>query len=280
MSFGTAEVGSWAHRQAFATPTAHSLESGNAASDIAADLWAMPRNVVFTHTGGIQMAEKQPTVGETGLNGMMMEQPGHQIDIKTVHADPAAIGPQNYSPTSQNQRANHEERGNFEHDFGNHQFGTHRSATEIAQINGAVVGPSHATSQQLPPSPANLRHMEENYRSTVPYGHTGHPLKQHYSAGDLYVKQTQRIFNGEPPPQYERPGNEIQHLFQCGVCMDEQPVDYVTFLDPCRHKFCRNCIKNHIDSQLSERRFPILCPVCKAVRSTTNPGSAYAIFLR
>jgi hypothetical protein len=51
-----------------------------------------------------------------------------------------------------------------------------------------------------------------------------------------------------------------------------QLEDYVTFLDPCRHKFCRNCIKNHIGSQLSERHFPILCPVCKAERGTTNPG--------
>jgi hypothetical protein len=59
-----------------------------------------------------------------------------------------------------------------------------------------------------------------------------------------------------------------------------QLEDYVTFLDPCRHKFCRNCIKNHIGSQLSERHFPILCPVCKAERGTTNPGSVYPTFLR
>jgi hypothetical protein len=57
-----------------------------------------------------------------------------------------------------------------------------------------------------------------------------------------------------------------------------QPEDDVTFLDPCRHNFCRNCIKNHIGSQLSERRFPILCPVCKAERGTTNPGSMYPTF--
>src|ERR1700683_5283054 len=35
-SFGTTEAGFGAHRQTFATPTAHSLASGNATNDVAA----------------------------------------------------------------------------------------------------------------------------------------------------------------------------------------------------------------------------------------------------
>jgi chromosome segregation ATPase len=39
---------------------------------------------------------------------------------------------------------------------------------------------------------------------------------------------------------------QIQCLFECGICMDKKPVDDVTPLDPCRHQFCRDCVKNYI----------------------------------
>jgi hypothetical protein len=67
MSFDTTQPGLEAHRQAFGTPTSHSLESVHATNGVAAEIWAMPRNVTFTHTGGIQMME------ETSLNGSRAE---------------------------------------------------------------------------------------------------------------------------------------------------------------------------------------------------------------
>jgi len=203
-SFGTTEAGFGAHRQTFATPTAHSLASGNATNNVAAEPWTMPRTVVFTHNNGIEVAEKQPRMGEMGINGSRAEQPDHRIDIKTVPADPPALGFQNFSPTSQNQGENHEERGKLERAFGNHQFGTHHPASDYTQIARAVVGPSHSTSQQLRPSPASLQHLEEDYRGVVPDDRTGYPLKEHYSAGDLYSKRMLRVFNEESPPQYIR----------------------------------------------------------------------------
>jgi len=255
---------SGAQRPTFVAPTA--LESGDVANDVAAELWTTPQTAVIMHNSGIQMAEKQPRMGETGINGLRAEQPEHQIDIKTVPADPPALGLQNFSPTSQNEGKNHEERGKIDGAFGNHQFGTHHPASDYTQIARAVVGTSPSTSQQLRPSSASLQHIGEGYRGIVP--------------GDLYGERTPQVFNEEPPPQYERPENNPQRRFECGVCMDVQPEDDVTFLDPCKHNFCRNCIKNHIGSQLSERRFPILCPVCKAERSITNPGSVYPTFLK
>jgi len=78
-SFGTTEAGFGAHRQTFATPTAHSLASGNATNNVAAEPWTMPRTVVFTHNNGIEVAEKQPRMGEMGINGSRAEQPDHRI---------------------------------------------------------------------------------------------------------------------------------------------------------------------------------------------------------
>lgn len=272
-SFGPTEAGLGAHRQTFAAPTTHPLGYGNAANDVAAELWAMPRTAGFTHNNGIQLAEKPPRVGETGINGSRAEQPERRIDIKTVPADIPTLGFQNINPTSQNQGENRDGPGKAERAFGNHQFGTRHPPSDYAQIARAVVGSLPSTSQQLRPSPASLQHrVEEDYRGVIPYGRTGHPLQQHYGAGDLHGE--------EPPPRYERPENNTQRRFECGVCMDVQPEDHITFLDPCRHTFCRNCIKNHIGSQLSEHRFPILCPVCEAEPGTTNPGSVYLTFLK
>ena len=73
MPFDTSQTALEAHRQAFGTPTTHSLESVHAANGVAAEIWAMPRNVTFTHTSGIQMADKQPRMEETSLNGTRTE---------------------------------------------------------------------------------------------------------------------------------------------------------------------------------------------------------------
>lgn len=65
----------------------------------------------------------------------------------------------------------------------------------------------------------------------------------------------------------------IQRRFKCGVCMDEKPMDDVTFLDPCGHQFCRSCVKGYVGAKLDDRSFPILCPVCMTDGGRANPGS-------
>jgi hypothetical protein len=56
--------------------------------------------------------------------------------------------------------------------------------------------------------------------------------------------------------------------------MDKHPEDHIIPLDPCGHKFCRDCIKNHIGAKLEEHRYPILCPVCTAEGDNGDPGGA------
>jgi len=52
--------------------------------------------------------------------------------------------------------------------------------------------------------------------------------------------------------------------FQCGICIEDYPMDDVCSVDERGHNFCRVCLKEHITVQLQERRFPIFCPLCIA----------------
>lgn len=63
-----------------------------------------------------------------------------------------------------------------------------------------------------------------------------------------------------------------QKKFDCGVCMDEYPLDDVTRVDDCEHQFCRSCFKAYLASQLDDGAFPILCPTCKAEKASKPSG--------
>jgi hypothetical protein len=69
-----------------------------------------------------------------------------------------------------------------------------------------------------------------------------------------------------------------QKKFECGVCMDEYPLDDVARVDGCEHHFCRGCFKAYIASQLNDGAFPILCPVCKAEKAE-KPSGIFIQFL-
>lgn len=69
-----------------------------------------------------------------------------------------------------------------------------------------------------------------------------------------------------------------QKKFECGVCMDEYPLDDVARVDGCEHQFCRDCFKSYIASQLSDGAFPILCPICKAEKAE-KPSGIFVQFL-
>lgn len=55
---------------------------------------------------------------------------------------------------------------------------------------------------------------------------------------------------------------ETQSTFNCCICMDELPTDYIARVDACGHSFCRECLRQYVTSGLEDRRYPLLCPEC------------------
>ena len=65
----------------------------------------------------------------------------------------------------------------------------------------------------------------------------------------------------------------IPDVFQCGICLEEESEEMVARVEPCRHGFCRNCLRDYLQKKLEDHRFPILCPICIAEKVSVNPGS-------
>jgi Ring finger domain len=85
--------------------------------------------------------------------------------------------------------------------------------------------------------------------------------------GLSHALQLQREFDAEDralAAQRAELSKSLQHLFECGICMEEMPEDSKACPDSCGHPFCRDCLRGHVSARLEEHRFPILCPTCTA----------------
>lgn len=64
------------------------------------------------------------------------------------------------------------------------------------------------------------------------------------------------------------------NLFTCGICQDELPRDLVTVVNGCDHRFCVECMRNHVIKQVEQKKYPIPCPSCKA---NSTPSGTFSI---
>ncbi|KAF5362263.1 hypothetical protein D9756_002246 [Leucocoprinus leucothites] len=64
----------------------------------------------------------------------------------------------------------------------------------------------------------------------------------------------------------------ISIAFECSICFDEYSQDSVTRVEGCEHSFCRDCLRGHAKAKISERRFPIFCPLCTTDRNKIEHG--------
>ena len=67
-------------------------------------------------------------------------------------------------------------------------------------------------------------------------------------------------------------GEEEEEKIECGVCFENLPRILGMHLDPCQHWLCMSCITGHVCAKISERRFPVFCPLCMADRTNANPS--------
>lgn len=69
----------------------------------------------------------------------------------------------------------------------------------------------------------------------------------------------------------------LPDTFKCGICLEDVVDEDLALLEQCQHKFCRECLRNYVVSQIRDRRFPIVCPTCMKDRSV-NSGSEFNFF--
>lgn len=71
-------------------------------------------------------------------------------------------------------------------------------------------------------------------------------------------------------------------FFDCGVCFEKFQEDHIARVDPCGHAYCRDCLRGHAVSRIDEHRYPVLCPLCTADRTRTDPpgGTCVRVFAR
>ncbi|KAJ7781843.1 hypothetical protein DFH07DRAFT_389576 [Mycena maculata] len=65
---------------------------------------------------------------------------------------------------------------------------------------------------------------------------------------------------------------EVQPVFECGVCFDKYPEDYVARIAGCTDGFCRDCLKTYVVSKLNDKLYPIFCPMCITDSNRAEPA--------
>ncbi|KAJ7091507.1 hypothetical protein B0H15DRAFT_836463 [Mycena belliarum] len=66
---------------------------------------------------------------------------------------------------------------------------------------------------------------------------------------------------------------EAQPVFECGICFDKFPEDYVARITDCAHGFCRECMKSYVVSKLTDKLYPIFCPLCVTDIARVEPAT-------
>ncbi|GJE84054.1 RING-type domain-containing protein [Phanerochaete sordida] len=73
--------------------------------------------------------------------------------------------------------------------------------------------------------------------------------------------------NDPPPPPPPPPPPRPVATFLCNICFDRHSLEDVAQVDGCDHMFCRDCIRAYVATQLAQRVYPIVCPLCSANKS-------------
>lgn len=98
-----------------------------------------------------------------------------------------------------------------------------------------------------------------------------------------FALQQQLLYNEEDANLSEERAKLLSlapRTFACGVCFEKIPEDFVAELTECGHKYCRDCIRQYVSSELNVPRFPIVCPLCKADGTRREPAgeSVYSTY--
>ncbi|KAJ6556905.1 hypothetical protein B0H10DRAFT_1894687 [Mycena sp. CBHHK59/15] len=55
--------------------------------------------------------------------------------------------------------------------------------------------------------------------------------------------------------------------------METYSLEDVALVEPCQHRFCRSCMRIHVESRLDARQLPIYCPTCPTRRGSSQTAA-------
>lgn len=70
---------------------------------------------------------------------------------------------------------------------------------------------------------------------------------------------------------------EQGNTFDCGICFETFHPGALAPMDGCDHPYCRECMRDYVQSKLGSRTFPILCPTCHAAKGGGTQGSEFGL---
>lgn len=121
-----------------------------------------------------------------------------------------------------------------------------------------------------------MRREDEAKRSTAESTKLPEPTEPAKPVPDIDPVAVQlQIQFDEENRKLEQQMRDLQAIqpefFDCGVCFEKFQEDHIARVEPCGHTYCRDCLKGHAVSKIDEHRYPVLCPLCTADRTRTDP---------
>lgn len=78
------------------------------------------------------------------------------------------------------------------------------------------------------------------------------------ATADNAVSESARKLN---PAESSHPPDQYQHT--CDICMEDLPAAAMHTIGSCMHRFCKGCLERHIQTQMTCRALPVICPAVK-----------------
>eukprot|EP01125_Pyxidicula_operculata_P017651 TRINITY_DN620_c0_g1_i1.p1 TRINITY_DN620_c0_g1~~TRINITY_DN620_c0_g1_i1.p1 ORF type:complete len:317 (+),score=21.11 TRINITY_DN620_c0_g1_i1:215-1165(+) len=63
--------------------------------------------------------------------------------------------------------------------------------------------------------------------------------------------------------EFARLDYEQFKTFECSICFEDIVPEDQFIIEKCEHKFCRGCAAGDIENSILEKKFPIVCSLCK-----------------
>lgn len=64
---------------------------------------------------------------------------------------------------------------------------------------------------------------------------------------------------------------------KCPVCFEKPSDSELAIVDGCNHRFCRECLMQHVSISLEEGKVPISCPTCVSEKKSEPSGSSFLL---